>query len=429
TRHRDRILEALREWFRTHEEGPTLEELCVELRMQPKQKATLQRWLQTMRKIDIDWDDNVARSIRFLREETPEPEVNISVTDTLQYLASGLKQWETKNLDQKVPIPDGLRIGMSQMYLQSLLNGDETAPKNLPEFFEFSQEPFINWETAKKLKHLSPDVSLVEAGNLSNFAEQWVIEGGNITLEVQEKKLEEVLSFCRQTQLDETYREFRELIITQPVLSHTDYHRLIRNEKLRPLKDYFNDIYIDLNQLKADDEYHFCPRCGYVQNRRSDGTYHCRYQDCQRLVTQLKLPSKPTISREKVGRYKIVTPGIYRYGTIPGLWEIELKDELSKLGLNVTLWPEIDEFDLLVEFPEKIKWAIDVKDWSILNEERLKKVDYQRKCQKTLIVFPDIREEVLKIKNCRAEIEPKLDRVKLKLMREVIKEAKQILGE
>jgi hypothetical protein len=59
TKHRDKILAALHEWFRVHKEAPTLEELCVELGMQPRQRATLQRWLQSMRGIDVEWEDNV----------------------------------------------------------------------------------------------------------------------------------------------------------------------------------------------------------------------------------------------------------------------------------------------------------------------------------------------------------------------------------
>ena len=69
TRHRERIIEALQEWFRTHKEGPSLPELCIELEMQPSQKATLQRWLQTMRGIDVEWADHAPRSLRLIREE------------------------------------------------------------------------------------------------------------------------------------------------------------------------------------------------------------------------------------------------------------------------------------------------------------------------------------------------------------------------
>jgi hypothetical protein len=70
------------------------EELCVELGMQPRQKATVQRWLQTMRGIDVEWEDNAARSLRLLSEEPEdEPGLQISVTETLRYLATGIVEW------------------------------------------------------------------------------------------------------------------------------------------------------------------------------------------------------------------------------------------------------------------------------------------------------------------------------------------------
>jgi hypothetical protein len=64
TRHRNKILEALRQWFRIHHEAPTLDELCQELGMKITQKGTLQKWLKTMRGIDVDWVDNAPRSYR-----------------------------------------------------------------------------------------------------------------------------------------------------------------------------------------------------------------------------------------------------------------------------------------------------------------------------------------------------------------------------
>lgn len=94
TKHRQKILDALREWFRTHKEGPTLEELCTELGMHPRQKATVQRWLQTLRGIDVEWVEHSARSLRLLKPEADEPDLRLSVTETLRYLATGVVQWE-----------------------------------------------------------------------------------------------------------------------------------------------------------------------------------------------------------------------------------------------------------------------------------------------------------------------------------------------
>jgi len=428
TRHREKIIEALQEWFRVHKEGPSLEELCIELEMQPRQKATLQRWLQTMRGVDVEWEDHVPRTLHLIREEPAEPELQIPVTETLRYLATGLAEWEKLKPERRVNLPQALRLGMSRMYLTSLLQEDETAPGSLPEFFQWAETPVIKWTPAQEIQNLSSDVTLIEDGLISDFAYHWLVMGKDVEKQVQEKVLQDVLEYCRANQLDESYRVFRKLITERPVIPYKDYRRLLSKDTLRPLRNYLQQAYVDLVDLSADQTFHFCPRCQYIQRQRSDGSYGCRNIVCDRLSAKWKLPPQPTITREQAETMKVVTPGIHRYGTIPGLWEIHLAEELSKLGVRVTLWPQIDEFDLLVEFSRKLHWAIDVKDWSYLDEERLQKVQYRPDVQETFIVFPDSREQELGIKVRREKLEPSLNGVELKLISEVIAEAKTILN-
>lgn len=427
TRHRERILEALKEWFRIHQQGPTLEELCIELEMKPQQKATLQRWLQTMRGIDVQWEDHVPRSLCLLREEPTEPEIQIPVTETLRYLATGLAQWEQQEPEQRANLPQALRLGISRMYLTSLLKEDETAPENLPEFFQWAETPVTNWTPSQEIQNLSSDVTLIEDGLVSDFAHQWLVTGKDIEKQVQEKVLQDVLEYCRSNQLDESYRVFRKLITVQPVIPYKDYRRLLSKDSLKPLRDYLQQVYVDLVDVTADRIYHFCPRCKYVQRQRSDGSYGCRNAVCSQLSAKFKFAPISIITRDEAKTMKVVTPGVYRYGTIPGLWEIYLAEELSKLGVRVTLWPQIDAFDLLVEFSRKLHWAIDVKDWSYLDLERLQKVEYRYDTQETFIVFPNSREPELRIKVVREKLEPSLNGVRLKLISEIVAEAKAIL--
>ncbi len=137
TRHHQRILEVLRDWFKSHDYSPTLEELCVELGRPPERRATVQKWLQTMRGVDVDWEDNMARSIRLLQPNpTVQSEPNLSVVETLRYLATGLAEWEGLPDESLHQVPEALRLGLSRVYLTSLLKGDERAPQSLPEFFD-----------------------------------------------------------------------------------------------------------------------------------------------------------------------------------------------------------------------------------------------------------------------------------------------------
>jgi hypothetical protein len=431
TRHRDKILEALREWFRIHKQGPTLEELCVELEMQPRQKATVQRWLQTMRGIDVEWEDNAARSLRLLSKESEiEPGLQISVTETLRYLATGLAEWEKREPEKRTHLPKALRLGMSRMYLTSLLQGDDETPSNLPEFFDWAKNPVVEWKPAAEIKHLSTDVALIEDGLVSDFALQWQVTGTDVEMQVQEKVLQDVLEYCRRRQLedaDQAYRAFRKLIIERPVLPYPEYRRLLSSSQLRPLREFLMQTYVDLVDLAEENSYHFCPRCKYVMRRRRDGTHSCRNITCEQLSAKLRLPPLPPISKQEAETWKAVTPGVHRYGTIPGLWEIHLAEALTKLGVRVTLWPEIDEFDLLVEFGRKVRWAIDVKDWSYLDEERLRNVQYRFDTTETFVVFPDERDEALRIKVVRQQLEPELGGVRLMLVNEIISQAQKIL--
>lgn len=426
TKHRDRILEALREWFRCHSQGPTLEELCVELGMQPRRKATVQRWLQTMKGVDVEWVEHVPRSLRLLREEPPEPKIQIPVRETLRYLATGLAEWEKREPRKRAQIPEALRMGMSQMYFTSLQQ-QQKAPENLPRFFEWAANPVVEWLPALAIKHLSPEASLIEDGLISDFALQWQVSGFDVEMQVQEKVLQDVLEYCRGRKLgnpEEAYRAFRKLIITKPVLHYSEYRRLLSSSLLRPLRDFLLQAYVDLVNLAEDDTYHFCPRCKYIQQKRPDGTYRCRNLTCERLCTNIS--TIQLISKEEAENFKAVLPGIHRYGTIPGIWEIRLAEELSRLGIQVTLWPEIDEFDLLVEFSSKLRWAIDVKDWFFLDEEKLQKVQYRFDTKETFVVFPDERGEMLRLKVVREYLEPELKGVRLKLINEILSEAQSI---
>jgi hypothetical protein len=428
TRHREKILSALREWFRVHKQAPTLEELCIELEMQPRQRATLQRWLQTMRGMDVEWEDNASRSLRLLKTEPEvEPGLQIPVTETLRYLATGLADWEKREPEERSNIPKALRLGMSRMYLTSLLSGPEQTPSSLPEFFEWSKKPVVEWKPATEIKNLSEEVTLIDDGLVSDFALQWQVTGSDVEMQVQEKVLQEVLEYCRTNQLEDAYRALRKLIIERPVLSYPEYRRLLSSTQLRPLRDFLLQIYVDLVDLVSEDIYHFCPRCKYVMRRRRDGSCSCRNMTCEQLSAKFHFPPPTSISKQEAEAWKVVTPGVHRYGTLPGLCEIQLAEALTKIGVRVTLWPEIDEFDLLVEFSKKVRWAIDVKDWSYLDEERLRSVEYRFDATETFVVFPDERDSVLRIAVERQRLEPELGGVRLRLVKEILKEAKKIL--
>jgi len=423
TKHRQKILDVLQKWFSTHEQGPTLEELCQLLGMSPRQKATLQRWLQTMRGIDVDWDAHAHRSLRLLTPEPEEIEIQLPVTETLRYLATGLIAWERLSSELRSQIPEALRIGMSRMYLTALLRGED-APGDLPQLFKNAEEnPLLEWlPHAEEIKYLPSDVTLIEDGLVSDLTEGWQVDGKGVMEQVQESVIQDVLEHCRTLQLEDAYRSFRQAIIMKPTLRHEEFRRLLTTPLFHPLRDYLRQTYMELKKLAEYDVCYRCPRCRYPQRRRSDGTYGCRNVFCQRLCAKANpsLPPLPPIPRLEAHEWMVVTPGMHKYITLPGLWEVSLYQSLTRLSVRATLYPQIDEYDLLVELPRNVRWMIDVKDWGYLRLDRLKQVHYCLDANETFVVFPDARKDHLRLEVVRDEYEAELGGVRLHFMSEVI---------
>lgn len=431
TKHRQKILKVLQEWFSTHEQGPTLEELCQLLEMNPRQKATVQRWLQTMRGIDVEWDAHAHRSLRLLTPEPEEIEIQLSVTETLRYLATGLVEWEKRSPELRSQIPEALRIGMSRTYLTALLKG-ENAPGNLRELFQNAEEnPLLEWlPNAEEIKYLPPDATLIEDGLVSDFTESWQVDGKGTTEQVQESAMQDVLEHCRTLQLEDAYRAFRQAIVTKPTLRHEEFRRMLTTPLFYPLRDYLRQTYMELKKLAEYDVYYRCPRCRYPQRQRSDGSYGCRNVFCQRLCARMNssLSPLPPIPKSEAHEWMVVTPGMHKYVTLPGLWEVSLYESLTRLGVRAMLYPQVDEYDLLVELPRNVRWMIDVKDWGYIRLDRLKQVHYCLEADETFVVFPDARKDHLRLEVVRDEYEAELGGVRLRFMGEVIEMVEAIVG-
>ncbi len=254
-----------------------------------------------------------------LVQEKPSEQSNPipSATETLRYLTTGLMQWEAQKLNKRTYIPKPLRIGMSQMFLLSLVKGKEPVPHHLPEFLDLATKPLGEWFPCKEIKYLNPDKTLIKDGCVSDFAQEWSVEGSNTQMEIEQKAVEEVLRECREKQLHEPYRAFRRMIIEQPVIFYPEYNTKLLKELRLINNELLSAIYKDLNVLTAEEECHLCPRCGYYQRKRSDNSYRCYNDTCQELCVKQKLGEGKTI---KAGEYKAVPRGVHRFVTLPGIW-------------------------------------------------------------------------------------------------------------
>ncbi len=361
------------------------------------------------------------------------------VTTTLRYLATGLVEWDSIEPDKRFQIPQSLRLGMSRMYATSrCVHASQTAltsklvPTTLPELFEWAASPIKSWEPAQALLIIPENATLIEDGLVSDFAREWALSGSDSIHQIQEALLADLKNFCERHQFEDSYRKARELIVTHPVLTVAQLRKKLDTKELVKVRDFFKldeGFYRPVADLFGGIEYHLCPRCGYIQ-RLWEGNYVCRKRSCQTIVRQEKLKPIKGIPGEKINEWLAVTPGVHRYGTIPGIWELSLRDELVNLGvgIKVTLYPQVDRYDLLVEFPNSQKWAIDVKDWSYVTKERLLKVRYQTDVDATFVVFPDSNDLNIPAIRQIKEFKPQaLKGLQLKLVSEIIKQANKII--
>jgi hypothetical protein len=58
-----------------------------------------------------------------------------------------------------------------------------------------------------------------------------------------------------------------------------------------------------------------------------------------------------------------VSRPVWRYVTLPGIMETDLRDHARRLGADVGMWPNLDEFDLHVQLGRNA-WRIDAKVWA-----------------------------------------------------------------
>ena len=60
--------------------------------------------------------------------------------------------------------------------------------------------------------------------------------------------------------------------------------------------------------------------------------------------------------------YMAVSRPVWRFVTLPGVLECELRDHAAGLGAEVSMWPDLDSYDVHIQAPAR-QWRIDAKAW------------------------------------------------------------------
>lgn len=71
----------------------------------------------------------------------------------------------------------------------------------------------------------------------------------------------------------------------------------------------------------------------------------------------------PVAGQPATSDHLAVSRSVWRYVTLPGVLECELRDHARGLGAQVEMWPDCDSYDVLIEAGSR-EWRVDAKAWA-----------------------------------------------------------------
>lgn len=300
-------------------------------------------------------------------------------------LAVGIQKWQKK----KEVIPQELKNGHSQL-IRLCIDSRQPFPNNvIPQLVAFLKKPFKEWGIEAILNFFEEELRLMDdVGELTDYFQEWIEVVGSIENEEQ-KKMKQILDYCRGQSLEKEYTEIRRFISEHPIIQFIDLKKVSMNygEKLGEL------ITKCYKQIELINEVKVCPYCGWtLQVKRGQWT-------CTKLCRSLADFTVFQTVKQSNSPYYRLHQGIQRFVMLPGKAEVNMFDNLKKKYKNaeVTLYPEVDLFDIRVKRGDVV-FHLDMKDYThphilaeYFHQEGVEKfIEHEQ----TVVVIPNYREQL-----------------------------------
>ena len=323
-------------------------------------------------------------------EEVKEPDrVNLIGEGTLQQIAKGLCEYEHQIPKSFSAYPAVLQLGVNKLALACLIARMRQPIQGVPDFVSrWAQRPLKDWDIEIDCPEEWLDKRLIEDHKPSGFcietAGEYFDEWGNF----QKKVINEVMTKAAQNH--ELYTRFRKYLIENPVLTRGQlYVDSALDFKL--VQDLFIHSYEKAPEsYKLGENFYCCGHCGGLMYVTKANNLKCENKHCAKEKKN-PVPLADHQYDEIFWLKKDLRYFIHR----PGKAELRLERKLKQLNrLEVKLYPELDQYDLHLVFPDGTVWAVDVKFWeSAYNlAKKVNQPIRQLKHQpyhKSFFVFPD----------------------------------------
>ncbi len=282
----------------------------------------------------------------------------------VRLVATAMVQLSQQRGPGKTIYPDAVQKALNQVVLLALERG-ALPPQSVADLVRWAQRPLGEWPLDLPADLATDDTVLVDPDTVAPTQRclEWLVDAGDTLAELVENKV--MLGALAKTQsahAPNSYSEFRKLLITQPVLSRSEFLSVATtNIELELLDEQIRYSYRPApSSLRRNGTYRLCGRCrGLLVPVGKDG-FRCELDRCRREGVVLGDAVDP--GRHQLV-YQLLRP-LRVFVTGPGLAETDLQRDLETLGLAVEMWPEYDAYDLRVTFANGSVWAIDVKDYA-----------------------------------------------------------------
>ena len=255
-------------------------------------------------------------------------------------------------------------MGFSKLAADRIADG-KSFPRDLPECVEWSRKPLSEWELEELPTGLSGEVVILDSDwNLDEEFEDILRESPNQT-EIDQSVLVLVKRHCRGRCLQQDYVKFRKFVIENAVVSETDLRKGLSALSDGSLRDMLKGAYGPAPRTSGGETHLMtCRFCGWTmtENRRGN-IARCSLARCRQLADLKRDHSPKVIELSRSEDYYQVARGIRDSAVAPGKVEIRLYETLRAKGVEASLWPGFDAYDLGVRLSDGRVWAVDCKDW------------------------------------------------------------------
>ena len=314
---------------------------------------------------------------------------------TFALIAKGLieKEQRLQKEPTRYPYSKALQHGINMFLAASQWTGCQTAMQYADEtsfLAHFITRPIAEWfdewnpETVDKLNlqeesfYAYGPFAYQRAGNVytpsSDCYEFLETQDNDIMDGTEERFLYEKMAVLDQN----AYCKVRRYIIEHPIITLEDRRMMSLDLADNPAaRDAFQFAYEEI----TEDSYR-CPQCGWTMVPGKYG-YSCHSTHCTDTIPELTDEMRLDVSTGDLYRLK---KGVMRYFAAPGKLELEIVAFCEKKKLRWALWPQMDRYDVEIQFFDGEVWEIDAKAYrnpialrtKIQNDNGFPKGEYAR---------------------------------------------------